>query len=136
MHGDRPATCRRCNSTVSPGSRFCGTCGAAVPLDAREPIPTHGTPWTLIIITSLPLLMVVAIGIAVASIASPGISQTGAVTKEPSSSSVGTTKKNPTDDGGPSPKASEKPQPKKPDEQPAEEASEPPPGYNLFQTPD
>ena len=71
-----------------------------------------------------------------ASIASPGISQTGAVTKEPSSSSVGTTKKNPTDDGGPSPKASEKPQPKKPDEQPAEEASEPPPGYNLVQTPD
>lgn len=138
MQGDRPVTCRRCNSALSSGSRFCGTCGAAVPLDAREPIPTHGAPWTLIIITALPVLMVVAIGIAVATIASPSVSQTGggAVTQEPSSS-VGTIKKKePANDGGPSPKASDKSQPKKPNEQPAEEASGPAPGYNLVQTPD
>jgi hypothetical protein len=87
---------------------------------------------------SLPLLMIVAIGIAVATIASPSVSQTGAgaVTQEPSSSSDGATKKDPTDDGGPSPKASGKSQPNKSNEQPAEEASGPAPGYNLVQTPD
>jgi hypothetical protein len=138
VKGDRPVTCRHCNSTVSPGSRFCGTCGAAVPLDAREPIPTHGAPWTLIIIMALPLVMIGAIGLAVATIASPSVSQTGggAVTQVTSSTSDSTTKKNPTDDGEPPPKASDKSQSKKPNGQPAKEASGPAPGYNLVQTPD
>jgi hypothetical protein len=79
--------------------------------------------------------MIGVIGIALASIASPSVSQTGGggVTQEPGSSSDGTTEKNPTVVGGPSP---EEPAESQPKGQPAEEAPGPAPGYNLVQTPD
>jgi len=58
---DRHITCRRCHSKMSSGRRFCDTCGASIPLNARQPIPTHGAPWTLIAVTTLPLLVIFAL---------------------------------------------------------------------------
>jgi hypothetical protein len=113
-------------------------CGAKVPLDARQAIPTHGTPWTLIVVTTLPLVIISAIGILLASTAPASVSQVGGRVgpQEPSSSSSGTAEKNLTVGGGPSPKEPAESQPKKPKGQSAEEALGPAPGYNLVQTPD
>ena len=82
MRRDRHITCRRCHSKMSSGRRFCDTCGASIPLDARQPIPTHGAPWTLIAVTTLPLLVIFAISVAVAFTSTPQ-SGNAAVTEEP-----------------------------------------------------
>jgi len=79
---DRHITCRRCHSKMSSGRRFCDTCGASIPLDARQPIPTHGAPWTLFAVTTLPLLVIFAISVAVAFTSTPQ-SGNAAVTEEP-----------------------------------------------------
>lgn len=138
MQRDRPITCRRCNSTVSVGSRFCGMCGARIPMDARQTISTHGTPVTLIIVLALPLVMIFAIVIVLASVTPPGISQTGgtAATQEPTQTSTGTPQKDSASGEGTSPTEPKGSQPEAPKVPQPEEDSGPKPGHNLIETPD
>lgn len=39
-----PCVCERCGSTVHEGDKFCGICGARVPLDAREAVLDEEDP--------------------------------------------------------------------------------------------
>ncbi len=149
MRRDRHITCRRCHSKISSGRRYCDTCGASIPLDARQPIPTHGAPWTLIAVTTLPLLVIFAISVAVAFTSTPqsgnaAVKEEPTLTTDPPEKDSSAAEEKPSTNGPkepqrekePEPKVVEESGPKKTDKpQPAEDAG-PAPGYNLIETPD
>src|SRR5215216_2933098 len=157
---DRPVYCTQCGSIVYPEDNFCGVCGARVPPNAPDAVPTQQVPRqvlpppaALVPGRNMTPLMVIGIGVLVAlllgvgwfaawsllrsQVAQPEASG-AAGTTQPEERTEETTAQTPNDEVG---DAQKKLQPKQDSIQKKEEprpkdVSGPAPGYNLIQSPD
>ena len=157
---DRPVYCTRCGSIVYPEDSFCGVCGASVPPNSPDAIPTQQVPrqvppppaapvpgrnMTLLLVVGIGVLMALLLGVgwfAAWSLLRSQVAPTGASgaagTTQPEERTEHATAQTPNDEGS---ETQKKPQPQQDDAQkkeepPPEDASGPAPGYNLVQSPD
>jgi hypothetical protein len=80
----QPLTCPRCRSIVHPGDRFCGVCGASIPIppDATRPqnVPTQGHAPMPVFTSRGNLPLLIGLGVAVVLVLGVSIGTVAALT--------------------------------------------------------